>query len=159
MLLQFSDWQPPALAFPNSVPPQPEPIATTTPVQPSTVKKYEVFIEVHTGKTARKATKCRATKDQPVMEGPISLDVSLSWAEFLDCIGRGLNVSVDRLGVRSFKWKLQKPATSPTVTLHAEAAYISMVRRISERPDKMPVITITMESPLKESQSVRSQVS
>ncbi len=118
-----------------------------------------MFIEVHTGKIASKATKRRATKDQPVMEGPIGLDVSLSWAEFLDCIGRGLDVSVDCLVVRSFKWKLQKPANSPVVTLHTEAAYLSMKRCMSDSPDKMPVLTITMESPVKESQSVKSLVS
>jgi len=110
-------------------------------------------------KITNKAPKCKATKDQSVMEGPISLDVSLSWKDFLGCIGRGLDISVDHLVVRSFKWKFQKPANSPLVTLHTEAGYLSMRRCISESGLKMPVLTITMESPAKESQSVKSHMS
>ena len=93
------------------------------------------------------------------MAGPIALDVSLSWVMFLELIGKGLEVTTDRLVIRSFNWKFQKPANSKAVSLYSDAGYYSMIQHISGKPDIIPVVVITMDAPLKQSQSVRSLVS
>lgn len=92
------------------------------------------------------------------MEGPIALDSSLSWTVFLKHISEGLQVTQDRLLVRTFTWKFQKPANSKAVSLHSNAGYFSMIRQILKKPD-MPVIIVMMDAPLKQSQTVKSHVS
>ena len=93
------------------------------------------------------------------MAGPILLDSSLPWAEFLEQIATELEVANDRLVVGNLKWKLQKPANSPILGLSPKSGYPSMMRRIHERPEKVPVVTIFMDSPLKQSQTSKSLVS
>ncbi|SRR6266550_1193710 len=137
-------------------------LVTENPQAVPAVKQYEAFIEV-SDKTrtpaSSRAGKRKSPKDTSVMAGPITLISSLSWTEFLEQIATELEVTNDRLVVGSLRWKLQKPANSQVLGLNPKSGYSFMVRRVQERPEKIPVVTIFMDTPLKQSQTSNSLVS
>ncbi|KZP29700.1 hypothetical protein FIBSPDRAFT_987102 [Athelia psychrophila] len=115
--------------------------AVTVDAPPATpIKAFDVLIWV-----SGAGCKAKQQKQDPLAFGPMTLDTSLSWADFLPCLAAEVQTAADTLMLSSLEWRYQKPANSLWIPLRAEASYVAMVKQMATA--RSPGIIIHMDPP------------
>jgi hypothetical protein len=102
-------------------------------------------------KSSSSRSKKKAQKVEPLSLGPVTAQLGLQWEDFLEILADLLETEPSFLVQHTFEWRWLKPANSPWLPLHTDAAYSSLIKQLKAPPRNVSgkYIIVRMAKPVK----------